>query len=224
MGFQIAIDGPAGAGKSTIARQVAKEKGFIYVDTGAMYRAMALFLMRQHIKPEDSRAIAETCEKADISVSYENGEQIIWLNGENVNPWIRTEEVGKMASMSSANHRVRERLLELQKRLAETNDVVMDGRDIGTFVLPGAQVKIFLTADSRIRAERRYAELTAKGIPCDLDDIEKGILRRDHQDMTRELSPLRQAEDAVRVDTSRMDIPQAVTEILNILSQKASGQ
>ncbi len=220
MSFQIAIDGPAGAGKSTIARKIAKEKGFIYVDTGAMYRAMALFLIRNKIDPADTAAIAETCVDAEISIRYQDGEQIVLLNGENVNGLIRTEEVGNMASASSANIRVREKLVELQQQLATESDVVMDGRDIGTCVLPKAQVKIFLTADSLIRAKRRYDELVVKGEPCDLKLIEKDIIKRDRQDMTREHSPLKQAEDAVLIDTSAMDIEQAASAILKICDEQ----
>ncbi len=216
MSFQIAIDGPAGAGKSTIAKKIAREKGFIYVDTGAMYRAMALFLLRNKIDSADSQGIAEKCKEAEISICYQNDEQIVILNGENVNDFIRTEEVGNMASASSANISVREKLLELQQQLAAKNDVVMDGRDIGTCVLPGAQVKIYLTANSLVRAKRRYDELVTKGVSCDLELIEKDIIKRDEQDMTREHSPLKQAEDAVLLDTSEMNIEQVVAAILKI--------
>lgn len=214
MGFQIAIDGPAGAGKSTIARRIAEAKNFIYVDTGAMYRAMALFFLRNGIAPEETPLIEKKCEEADIAIRHENGEQVVLLNGEPVNQYLRTEEVGNMASISSANPRVRERLLGLQRQLAAENNVVMDGRDIGTCVLPDAQVKIFLTADSSVRAARRYRELADKGIACDPEAIEADIIRRDRQDTTRQFSPLRQAADAVVVDTSRMDIGQAVNTIL----------
>ena len=168
MSYQIAIDGPAGAGKSTIARRVAKEKGFIYVDTGAMYRAMAYYLLTRKIDPADGEAIEEGCIDADITIQYENGEQVVFLNGENVNGMIRSEEVGNMASISSKNPRVRERLTHLQKELAKSNDVVMDGRDIGTCVLPDADVKVYLTASAGVRAKRRFHELTAKGERCDI--------------------------------------------------------
>ena len=156
MSFNIAIDGPAGAGKSTIAKKIAKKLGYIYVDTGAMYRAMALYLIREQIAPEDVDKISAKCKEAEISIGYENGEQVVYLNGENVNGLIRTEAVGNMASASSPNPDVRKKLVELQQKLAENADVVMDGRDIGTCVLPHAQVKVYLTADSRVRAERRY--------------------------------------------------------------------
>ncbi|MDE6943199.1 MAG: (d)CMP kinase [Lachnospiraceae bacterium] len=217
MGMNIAIDGPAGAGKSTIAKQIAKKLGYIYVDTGAMYRAMALYLLRGKILPSETDKINEKCREADISIGYENGEQIVYLNGENVNGLIRTEEVGNMASASSPNPNVRRKLVELQQKLAADKDVVMDGRDIGTCVLPNAQVKVYLTADSRVRAERRYKELTEKGVSCDLDEIEKDIINRDHQDMTREISPLMQAEDAVLVDSSYMTIEEAVDAVVALL-------
>lgn len=219
MSFNIAIDGPAGAGKSTIAKKIAKQMGYIYVDTGAMYRAMALYLIREKVKPEETEKINEKCKEADISIGYENGEQVVYLNGENVNGYIRTEEVGNMASASSPNPNVRAKMVELQHKLAAGTDVVMDGRDIGTCVLPNAQVKVYLTADSRVRAERRYKELVAKGVSCDLDVIEKDIIERDHQDMTREISPLRQAEDAVLVDSSYMTIDEVVEKIISLCRQ-----
>lgn len=214
MSYSIAIDGPAGAGKSTIAKRIAKEKGFIYVDTGAMYRAMAYYLIQKGIKPSETEKISEACREADITISYENGEQIVWLNGENVNPYLRTEEVGNMASASSVNKDVRIKLVELQQKLAKTNQVVMDGRDIATCVLPDADVKVYLTASARVRAKRRYEELRNKGESCDIDVIEADIIERDKRDMTREMSPLRQAEDAVLLDSSDMDVEQVVEAIL----------
>lgn len=217
MGMNIAIDGPAGAGKSTIAKRIAKKLGYIYVDTGAMYRAMALFLLREKIRPSETEKIDAKCQEADISIGYENGEQIVYLNGENVNGLIRTEEVGNMASASSPNPNVRRKLVELQQKLAADKDVVMDGRDIGTCVLPKAQVKVYLTADSRVRAERRYRELEERGVDCNLGEIEKDIIERDHQDMTREISPLRQAEDAVLIDSSHMTIEEAAEAVISLL-------
>ena len=217
MSYNIAIDGPAGAGKSTIAKKIAKKLGYIYVDTGAMYRAMALYLIREKIMPSETDKISEKCREADISIDYVNGEQIVYLNGENVNGLIRTEEVGNMASASSPNPDVRKKLVELQQKLAAAKDVVMDGRDIGTCVLPGAQVKVYLTADSRVRAERRYKELTEKGVICDLDTIEEDIIERDRQDMTRELSPLMQAEDATLVDSSYMTIDEVADAIIALI-------
>lgn len=223
MGYNIAIDGPAGAGKSTIAKKVASGLGFIYVDTGAMYRAMALFLMREGIDPEDHEAVSRKCKGADITIRYENGEQVVYLNGENVNGMIRTQQVGQMASLTSPNPDIRKRLVELQQKLAADADVVMDGRDIGTCVLPNAEVKIFLTASSKVRAERRYKELTAKGEECDIDVIEKEIIARDHQDMTREISPLQAAEDAVFVDSSYMTIEEVAGVILDKVSAVNNG-
>lgn len=219
MSFQIAIDGPAGAGKSTIAKAVSKRLGYIYVDTGAMYRAMALYLLRQHIDAADPAAISEASRHADITIAYENGVQQVVLNGENVTGLLRTEEVGNMASVSSANPDVRAKLVELQQALASRENVVMDGRDIGTCVLPGADVKVYLTASTECRAKRRYDELCAKGESCDLEEIKDDIRERDRRDMTREVSPLRQAEDAVLVDSSEMTIEEVVSEIIS-LAQK----
>jgi len=220
MSYSIAIDGPAGAGKSTIAKKIAKQLGFIYVDTGAMYRAMALHILRKGISADDSDAISKACEDADITIQYEKGEQVVLLNGENVNSQIRTEEVGNMASASSVNGDVRKKLVSLQQKLAATADVIMDGRDIGTCVLPRADVKVYLTAGSEIRARRRYDELTAKGIPCDLTQIEKDIIERDERDMNREISPLKQAEDAVLLDSSQMSIDEVAQEII-AMTEKA---
>lgn len=220
--YNIAIDGPAGAGKSTIAKLVAKELSFIYVDTGAMYRAMALYLLRQKADPENTEEIARQCKGADISIEYKDGEQVVFLNQENVNAFLRLEEVGNMASVSSANPSVRAHLLELQRNLAKQNSVVMDGRDIGTTILPHADVKIYLTASAETRARRRYLELTEKGISCNIHEIQKDIEERDLRDMNRKVSPLRQAEDAVLVDSSDMDISQVVKRILQIYTEKIS--
>lgn len=223
MGCNIAIDGPAGAGKSTIAKKVAKELSFIYVDTGAMYRAMAYYLLSQGIKGDEQEAIAEKCQGADISIEYKDGEQIVILNGENVNGVIRTEEVGNMASVSSANLKVREHLLKLQRTLAASNDVVMDGRDIGTTILPDAEVKIYLTASPETRAKRRALEYEQKGIACDINQICQDIVARDLRDMNREISPLKQAEDAVLVDSSEMGIDEVVNAILHVYRQKVQA-
>ncbi|MDE6052321.1 MAG: (d)CMP kinase [Lachnospiraceae bacterium] len=212
----IAIDGPAGAGKSTIAKLIAKKKGYIYVDTGAMYRAMTLYFIEQGIGADEQERISEAVPDVDVTITYENGEQIVWLNGRNVNGLIRTEEVGKIASSISANKEVRKKLVELQQALARKESVVMDGRDIGTCVLPDADVKIYLTADSHVRAVRRYEELKTKGQECDLDVIEKDIIERDYQDTHRELSPLRQAEDAVLLDSSDMTIEQVADAIIKL--------
>lgn len=216
MSYQIAIDGPAGAGKSTIAKKVAKTKGFIYVDTGAMYRAMAYYLLTEKVNPENAKEIEDKCQGADITIQYVGGEQVVLLNGANVNGVLRTEEVGNMASTTSKNPKVRERLTQLQKELAAKNDVVMDGRDIGTCVLPNADVKIYLTASPAVRAKRRFDELTAKGESCDIKKIEEDIVKRDQQDMNREIAPLKQAEDAHLVDSSYMTIEEVVQKILSL--------
>lgn len=224
MSFNVAMDGPAGAGKSTVARAVAKEMGLIYVDTGAMYRAMALFMLREGVDLKDSGKIAENCTRADITIRYEAGVQVVCLNGENVNGYIRTEEVGKAASVISPVPLVRENMVRLQKALAAQSDCIMDGRDIGTCVLPKAQLKIYLTASSGVRAKRRYDELTAKGESCDLQQIKADIEERDYRDMHREMSPLKQAEDAVLVDTSDMTREEVISEIKNLCRQAmASG-
>ena len=222
MVHNIAIDGPAGAGKSTVAKKVAKELSFVYVDTGAMYRAMALYLLRKGVNREDPDEIGEACQNAEISIEYQNGEQIVLLDGENVNAHLRTEEVSAMASVSSAVPRVREKLLDLQRKLARTMSVVMDGRDIGTTILPEADVKIYLTASSLTRARRRYLEYQEKGEPCDLAEIQKTIEERDQRDMTREISPLCQAEDAVLVDSSELTIDETVEKILSVYHSKVS--
>lgn len=223
MGRQIAIDGPAGAGKSTIARSLAKRLGYIYVDTGAMYRAMALFLLRRGILADETRKIEEACGEADITIAFEDGEQQVLLNGENVNGLIRTEEVGNMASASSVNPKVREKMTELQRRLGQEADVVMDGRDIGTFVLPDADVKIYLTASIEERARRRALEYEKKGQPADIEQIAKDIAERDYRDMHREHAPLRQAEDAVLVDTSDMTIPEVEVRLLQLCGVPENG-
>ena len=216
----IAIDGPAGAGKSTIAKRVAKELGYIYVDTGAMYRAIAYYLVTNAIDIEDAEALNTACTQITIRIAYEDGAQQVYLNDENVTPYLRTEETGNMASKSSAKAPVRAALLDLQRNMATEYDVVMDGRDIGTVVLPDAQVKIYLTASVETRAKRRYDEYLAKGESADLEEIKKDIENRDHQDMTREISPLRQAEDAVLVDSSLMNIDEVVAAILGIYKDK----
>lgn len=214
--MNIAIDGPAGAGKSTIAKRLAKKLGFVYVDTGAMYRAMAYYFLTKGIKAENEAAIAAACPSIDVTIAYENGEQQVILNGENVNGVIRAEEVGKMASAVSVYPVVRTKLVGLQRQLAAKTDVIMDGRDIGTCVLPDAQVKIYLTASAATRAKRRYDELMAKGTVCNLEEIEQDIIDRDYRDMHRETAPLTQAEDAVLVDSSEMNIDEVVDAIYNV--------
>lgn len=214
--MNIAIDGPAGAGKSTIAKRVAKNLGYVYVDTGAMYRAMALFFIRKGVSADDSDKIGTMCNDADITIEYRDGEQVVVLDGENVNAFLRTEEVGNMASVTSANANVRKKLVELQQALAAKTNVVMDGRDIGTVVLPNAEVKVYLTASSAVRAERRYKELVAKGETPDIKKIEADIIERDERDMNRENSPLKQAEDATFLDSSYMTIDEVVKTIMDM--------
>ena len=220
MSINIAIDGPAGAGKSTIAKRVAGKLGYIYIDTGAMYRAMGLYFSRKGIAPDDETAIREHVKEADISIVYQDGAQQVLLNGENVTAYLRTEEAGNMASATSGYPCVREKLVELQRKLAASENVVMDGRDIGTVVLPEADLKIYLTASVETRAKRRFLELTEKGIPCKIEEIEKDIEERDYRDMHREHSPLRQAEDAVYLDSSEMDVEEVAAAILDALKNK----
>lgn len=215
MGYNIAIDGPAGAGKSTIAKLVAKERGYIYVDTGAMYRGMAIYFLQQGIRPEETEKIAAASKDADVSIVYEDGVQQIYLNGENVTAKLREEEVGNMASMCSAVPEVRAQLLELQRNLAARENVVMDGRDIGTNILPNADTKIYLTASVDTRANRRFLELQEKGVDCNLEEIARDIEERDYRDMHREIAPLRQAEDAGYVDSSNLSIEEVVETILS---------
>ncbi len=213
--YSIAIDGPAGAGKSTVAKRIAKRLNFIYVDTGAMYRALALHFIRNNISSDERDKIEEACKYADITIEYVNGEQQVILNGENVSGLIRTERVGNMASASSVYPPVRLKLVELQRALAAKADVVMDGRDIGTYVLPNADLKIYLTASSAERARRRHLELKERGIDADINEIEKDIIERDKRDMNREFAPLRKAEDAVLVDSSDMTIDEVTETIID---------
>lgn len=215
----IAIDGPAGAGKSTIAKKLAKELGYVYVDTGAMYRAMAYYFLTNDISSDDEAAIAKACENVNVSIAYKNDEQQVLLNGDNISDKIRNEEVGNMASATSVYPVVRTKLVELQRQLAQKENVIMDGRDIGTVVLPNANVKIYLTASSKVRAQRRFDELTEKGISCEFDEIEKDIIDRDYRDMHRETSPLKQADDAVLLDSSDMDIDEVVEKMKEIIRE-----
>ena len=217
MAYNIAIDGQAGAGKSTIAKKLAADLGYVYVDTGAMYRAMAYYFLQNGIDAKDEKAIADACPKVDVTIQYVDGEQQVILNGENVNGVIRKEEVGNMASATSVYPVVRTKLVDLQRQLAARENVIMDGRDIGTVVLPNANVKIFLTASSKVRAQRRFDELTAKGVACNIDEIEKDIIDRDYRDMHRETSPLKQADDAVLLDSSNLDIDGVVAAMKKII-------
>ena len=220
MGFNIAIDGPAGAGKSTIARRTAQELSFIYVDTGALYRALAVFLVDEGVSPEDTENVKEAVKSVKVSIAYENGEQQVLVNGRNVTDRLRAESVGNMVSTISAIPAVRAALLDLQRDLAKAHDVLMDGRDIGTNVLPDAELKIYLTASVETRAERRYRDLQEKGVEKPLSEIKKEIEERDHRDMTRAIAPLKQAEDAVYLDTSHMNIDEVVEAIRQLYRER----
>lgn len=214
MGYNIAIDGPAGAGKSTIAKKVAKELGYIYVDTGALYRGMAVYFLENSVSADETEKIGQMCKEAIVTLGYKDNVQQVYLNGENITAKLREEEVGKMASVISAIKEVRVQLLELQRDLAKKEDVVMDGRDIGTNVLPQAETKIYLTASVDTRAKRRFLELQEKGVPCTFEEIAKDIEDRDYRDMNRDVAPLKQAEDAIYIDSSEMCIDEVVAEIL----------
>lgn len=216
MSFNIAIDGPAGAGKSTIAKRAARELSFIYVDTGAMYRAIALGLMRSGTDIEDEEALRQALGQTDVTISYENGVQQVWLNGQNVSDLIRTEAVSSMTSAIAVKPQVRAKLTGLQRGLAERENVLMDGRDIGTMILPHAQLKIYLTASVQTRAGRRYRELAERGEQCSLEEIAREIEARDYRDMHRETAPLKQAKDAVLIDSSEMTIEEVTGRIVQL--------
>ncbi|MBQ9334199.1 MAG: (d)CMP kinase [Lachnospiraceae bacterium] len=221
--MNIAIDGPAGAGKSTIAKLVSAKLGYIYVDTGAMFRAVAYNCTKNGIDKDDTAAISESLSKADISIKYVGNVQRVFLNDEDVTDHLRDESVGNMASVVARIPAVRSKLLELQRKLARENDVVMDGRDIGTCVLPDAELKVYLTASSAVRAKRRYDELVAKGETPDIDVIEKDIIERDERDMNREIAPLKQADDAVLVDSSYMTIDEVAAKIISLAEEAGAG-
>lgn len=220
---QIALDGPAGAGKSTIAKKVAEQLKFVYIDTGAMYRTLALACIKNNIDISDEDKVSETAENADLDIRYIDGVQHMMLGDEDVSTQIRTEQVSKAASDTSKYKRVRDRLVKLQQELAEKYNVVMDGRDIGTVVLPNADLKIFMTASVEVRALRRFNEYTEKGIECDLPSIKKDIEQRDYNDSHRANSPLQMAEDAVELDTTDMGIEQVTAEVIRLFekSQRA---
>ena len=217
--MNVAIDGPAGAGKSTIARLAAKKLGYIYVDTGAMYRALALYLIWKDVDIYDEEALSKTLDRANINIVYENGVQHVFLNLQDVSAEIRSEKVSIMASKTSALSPVRNKLLDLQRDIAAKNDVIMDGRDIGTNILPNAEVKIYLDASPDVRAKRRYDEMRNKGEKPDLESIKKNIIERDHQDMNRKLAPLKRADDSVLIDSSYMSIDEVVEEIIGLVKK-----
>lgn len=218
--MNIAIDGPAGAGKSSIAKMVAKDLEFVYVDTGAMYRTLAYHCLTSHVDIQNETAVSEAVKDVSVVLEYQDGVQHVLLNGTDVSTEIRKEEVGTAASAVAKYTVVREKLVALQRELAKTTDIIMDGRDIGTVVLPNAEVKIYLTASSAERAKRRFLELKEKGVDCDIEQIEKDIIARDEQDMNREIAPLKQAENAVLVDSSDMSIEEVVNTIKTIVKER----
>jgi len=220
MSFAIAIDGPAGAGKSTAARKAAENLNFIYVDTGAMYRTIGLYMLENQVSAENEDALKNALDQIQIELKYKDGVQCMFLNGEDVSGRIRTPEVSAQASVVAAVPEVREKLLDLQRSMAASQDVIMDGRDIGTHILPDAELKIFLTASVEERARRRYLELVEKGEECNIEDIRKDIADRDYRDMHRETAPLRQAEDAVLLDTSDMTLDEVVAEITRLAKER----
>lgn len=217
--ISIAIDGPSGAGKSTLAKRLAKEFGYIYVDTGAMYRTIGLYAVRHGANPKDLAAVTALLPQINITLSCEDGTQQIYLNNENVSTTIRAEEIGMAASAVSAHPPVRAFLLDLQRNMATTQNVLMDGRDIGTVILPQATVKIFLTASSAARAERRLLELTQKGVKAEYQTVLADIEQRDYQDSHRAIAPLKQAEDAVLVDTSTLDFEESFVTMKQVIEQ-----
>ena len=218
--YAVAIDGPAGAGKSTISREAAKQLGFLYVDTGALYRTVALDMIRNSIDVSDRTAVCARLPMIKVAFGYENGEQQVYLNDENVSGQIRTPQVSSAASTVSAIGEVRQFLFEQQQNIAKENNIIMDGRDIGTVVLPNAQVKIFLTADVKERARRRFVELQEKNDPATFDEVLEDMKQRDYNDTHRPVAPLRQAEDAVLVDTTELDYNGSVAAILAVIKEK----
>ena len=222
--FSIAIDGPCGAGKSKVSDDVAKALDIIHLDTGAMYRAVGLYMLRNGVDPTDAETVSKRVEEVKVDVAYENGLQKTLLMGEDVSSEIRTEQAGAAASDVSKVKRVRERMVEMQQEIAKGISLIMDGRDIGTCVLPDATIKIYLTADAKERAKRRYDELVRKNVEADFETVYRDLLERDHNDMTRENSPLRQAEDAVVLDTTPLTQEEVVDEIIRLLNQRLEAQ
>lgn len=224
MSIAIAIDGPAGAGKSTISKAAAKKLGFIYIDTGALYRTVGLAATRAGVEPKEGKEVEELLSKITVELTFnDKGEQVVLLNKEDVSGLIRTPEASMMASAISAVPSVRAFLLDLQRDIAKTNNVIMDGRDIGTVILPDAEVKIFLTASAEARAERRYKELVEKGMDVKYEDILQDVITRDYNDSHREIAPLKQADDAVLADTTEVDLDGSIELIINIIKEKTNG-
>lgn len=222
--FSVAIDGPAGAGKSSIARSAAKALGFVYVDTGALYRTVALYLLRKGVDFSDHAAVEAALPQIEVSLAYEGGVQRMFLCGEDVTDQIRTQEVSQHTSIASAIPAVRTKLLGLQRELAEKYDVLMDGRDIGTVVLPGAALKIYLTASAEERARRRVAQLQESGQSAEFADVLREVQERDHRDMNRETAPLKQADDAVLLDNSELDFEGSVAEVVRLTRERMAQQ
>ena len=222
--FDVAIDGPSGAGKSSLARRCAAELGLLYVDTGAIYRTVGLAALRRGVDPKKEEAVAAILPELEIGMGYEEGEQRMYLNGEDVSREIRMPEISMYASDVSAHAAVRSFLLEMQRKLARENCVIMDGRDIGTVVLPEAKLKIYLTASPEARAERRMKELQAKGVEQPYEEVLRDIIQRDQQDMNREVAPLRQAEDAVLVDTTEIDFDQSFELLCGIIRERMEAE
>ena len=220
MSIAIALDGPAGAGKSSIARRAAKALGYIYVDTGALYRTVGLAAMRNNVEPKPSAELEQLLASIRVELTFnETGEQIVLLDGEDVSGEIRTSEASRMASNISAVPAVRAYLLDLQRDMAKTNNVIMDGRDIGTVVLPDAKVKIFLTASPEARAQRRYKEMAEKGMDVQYENVLKDVMERDYNDMHREIAPLKPAEGSITVDTTELDFEQSIEAIINVIKE-----
>ena len=220
MNYRIALDGPSGAGKSTIAKRLSAELGFVYVDTGAMYRSIGLYCLQNNIDTADEAAVTAALPQIDIALKYVDGEQRVILNGTDVSKEIRINEVSMAASKVSAYKAVRAFLLDTQRNMAKTQSVIMDGRDIGTVVLPDAEIKIFIVADPKERAKRRYKELIERGQNVPFEDVLADIIQRDYNDENRAEAPLRQAEDAIRLDTSLLDFEQSYNAVLEIAKNK----
>lgn len=223
MGYiNIALDGPSGVGKSTIAKALAGRLGFTYIDTGAMYRTLAVYFLRCGIDADDEQAVCSVLSSCSIDTGYEDGQQQMYLNGENVTSLLRTEEVSRAASVTSQYGKVREKLLDIQRSMAASRNAIMDGRDIGTVILPDAQLKVYVTARPEVRAKRRYDQLLAQGKLCEatLSSIEEDMRERDYRDSHRENAPLMKAEDAVLLDTSDMTEEEALESIINMLKER----
>lgn len=217
--ISIAIDGPVGAGKSTIARMVAKKLNIIYVDTGAMYRTVGLYVIRKGLNPAEFDDVRSVIDEIELDVELTEKGQLIFLNGENVTDLIRTPEISMAASNVSAVPEVREKMVNIQRNLADSKSVVMDGRDIGTLVLPNASTKIYLSADLDVRAERRYKELINKGQTVTFEDVKEDIIKRDRNDMSRATSPLKKADDAIELDTTSLNLEQVVEKLISIVKK-----